>query len=50
MDSWGCWKYAIKKLGEPRVSAIYLEDKFQEYNLFVIPHGFQTSEELESHD
>ena len=33
MDSWGCWKYAIKKLGEPRVSAIYLEDKFQEYNL-----------------
>lgn len=33
MDSWGCWKYIIKKLGEPRVSAKYLEDKFQEYNL-----------------
>lgn len=33
MDSWGCWKYAIKKLGEPRVSTKYLEDKFQEYNL-----------------
>ena len=33
MDSWGRWKYTMKKMGEPRVSAEYLEDKFQEYNL-----------------
>ena len=33
MDSWGNWKYIMKKMGEPRLSAKYLEDKFQEYNL-----------------
>lgn len=33
MDSCGCWKYNMKKMGEPRLSVTYLEDKFQEYNL-----------------
>ena len=33
MDSCGLWKYNMKKMGEPRLSAKYLEDKFQEYNL-----------------
>lgn len=33
MDSTGRWKYTMKKMGEPRVSAKHLEDKFQEFNL-----------------
>ena len=32
MDYCGNWKYTIKTLGEPRVSATYLEEKFREYN------------------
>ena len=32
MNYWGEWKYTMKIFGKPRVSAKYLEEKFQEFN------------------